>query len=129
MSEMLDLRDRELAEVARADDFIVSDRLISLLIAQVSESKALNAVFADILDPEGSEIYLKPAADYVVDGRTVPFAAVIESARRRGETAIGYRLAALHADAAQAYGVRLNPPKDAVLAFTPGDRIVVLAAG
>ena len=39
VSEMLDLRNRALAEVARADDFIVSDRLISLLMAQVAETK------------------------------------------------------------------------------------------
>ena len=94
VSEMLDLRDRALAEVARADDFIVSDRLISLMIAQVAENKHLNAVFGDLLDPAGSEIYLKPAGDYVALGRAVPFAAVIEAARRRGEIAFGYRIAA-----------------------------------
>ena len=30
VSEMLDVRNRDLAEVTRADDFIVSDRLVSL---------------------------------------------------------------------------------------------------
>ena len=62
---MLDVRNRELAEVTQADDFIVSDKLISLMLAQVSENKDLNAVFDDLFDPDGSEIYLKPAADYV----------------------------------------------------------------
>lgn len=127
VSEMLDLRDRALAEVARADDFIVSDRLISLMIAQVSENKHLNAVFADILDPEGSEIYLKPAADYVVTDRPVPYAAVVEAARRRGETAIGYRIAAQHEESDVAYGVRLNPRKDAMVTFEADDRVIVLA--
>ena len=65
VSEMLDVRNRHLAEVTRADDFIVSDRIVSLMLAQISENKALNAVFADLFDPEGSEIYLKPAGDYV----------------------------------------------------------------
>ena len=37
-SEMLDLRNRALAEVTRADDFIVSARLVSLLMAQVAEN-------------------------------------------------------------------------------------------
>ena len=68
VSEMLDIRNRNLAEVTQADDFIVSDRLVSLMLAQVSENKALNAVFADIFDPEGAEIYLKPATDYVTEG-------------------------------------------------------------
>jgi voltage-gated potassium channel Kch len=127
VSEMLDLRDRALAEVARADDFIVSDRLISLMIAQVAESKHLNAVFKDLLDPEGSEIYLKPAGDYVALGEAVPFAAVIEAARRRGEIAFGYRIAATAEDASAAYGVSVNPAKAATATFAAADRIVVLA--
>lgn len=127
VSEMLDLRDRALAEVARADDFIVSDRLISLMIAQVAESKHLNAVFEDLLDPDGSEIYLKPAGDYVVLGEPVPFAAVLEAARRRGEIAFGYRVAAVANDAAAAYGVSVNPARAVMVTFAAADRIVVLA--
>ena len=50
---MLDLRNRALAEVTRADDFIVSDRLVSLLMAQVAENPQLNAVFADLFDAGG----------------------------------------------------------------------------
>ncbi len=127
VSEMLDLRDRALAEVARADDFIVSDRLISLMIAQVAESKHLNAVFDDLLDPAGSEIYLKPAGEYVALGTEVTFAAVLEAARRRGEVAFGYRRAALATDASAAYGVTINPARTATLEFAIADRIIVLA--
>ena len=65
---MLDVRNRELAEVTRADDFIVSDQLISLMLTQISENRELDAVFADLFDPDGSEIYLKPAGDYVEPG-------------------------------------------------------------
>src|SRR6185436_19311497 len=53
VSEMLDVRNRELAEVTQADDFIVSNKLTSLMLAQVSENKELSAVFADLFDPEG----------------------------------------------------------------------------
>ena len=116
-----------LAEVARADDFIVSDRLVSLMIAQVAENKHLNAVFGDLLDPEGSEIYLKPAGDYVQLGQAVPFAAVIEAARRRGEIAFGYRIAAHRRGCLGAYGVSVNPAKTATVTFAAADRIVVLA--
>ena len=69
VSEMLDMRNRDLAEVTRADDFIVSDRLVSLLLTQIAENQDLTAVFADLFDAEGSELYLKPAADYVRLGR------------------------------------------------------------
>ncbi|MBI4731149.1 MAG: NAD-binding protein [Chloroflexi bacterium] len=109
VSEMLDLRNRQLAEVAKVDDFIVSDHLISLMMAQLSENPALFAVFADIFDPEGSEIYLKPVGGYVEPGRPVTFYTLVESARRRGETAIGYRLAGEAGDAEKSYGVHTNP--------------------
>ena len=84
------MRNRELAEVTKADDFIVSDKLISLLMSQVSENKYLMRVFEDLFDADGSEIYLKPAGSYVETGRPVNFYTVVESARRRGEVAIGY---------------------------------------
>ena len=127
VSEMLDLRNRNLADVTRADDFIVSDRLISLLLSQVSENKALNAVFADLFDPDGSEIYIKPALDYVKAGVAVNFYTVVEAARRRNEVAIGYRLAADANDAAKGYGVTVNPKKSERVTFTAEDRIVVVA--
>ena len=67
------MRNRALAEVTRADDFIVGDQLVSLLLTQISENKALNAVFSDLFDPEGSEIYLKPAKDYVQLDREIGY--------------------------------------------------------
>jgi hypothetical protein len=128
-SEMADVRNRSLAEVTRADDFIVSDRLISLLLTQVSENKQLNAVFADLFDAAGSEVYLRPVADYVATGRPVTVATIVEAARRLEEVAIGYRIRAESNDATRAYGVHVNPRKSATVTFHPDDKVIVLAAG
>ncbi len=127
VSEMLDIRNRNLAEVTRADDFIVSDKLISLMLAQVSENKALNSVFTDIFDPEGSEIYLKPANDYVKLNTEMDFFTIIESAARYGEVAIGYKLNQYAGDAEHAYGVIVNPTKTEKITFQENDLIVVVA--
>lgn len=127
VSEMLDLRNRELADVTRADDFIVSDQLISFLFAQISENRHLGVVFAELLDPEGAEIYLKPAEDYITPGRAVDFYTILEAARRRNESAIGYRLRALARDAGRSYGVVLNPNKSEKVSFAVGDKIIVVA--
>ena len=128
-SEMADVRNRTLAEVTRADDFIVSDRLISLMLTQVAEEKQLNAVFADLFDAEGSEVYLRPIADYVATGRAVTVATIVEAARRLDEVAIGYRIRAESNDASRAYGVHVNPRKATSISFEPGDRVIVLARG
>lgn len=127
VSEMLDIRNRNLAEVSQADDFIVSDKLISLMMAQVSENKALNSVFEDIFDTDGSEIYLKPMSEYVETGKSVNFYTVLESARKKNETAIGYRLAADAKMAAQGYGIHLNPDKSEKIIYAANDKIIVLA--
>ena len=127
VSEMLDIRNRNLAEVSQADDFIVSDKLISLMMAQVSENKALNSVFQDIFDTDGSEIYLKPMSEYVEPGKPVNFYTVLESARKKNETAIGYRLLADARNSAQAYGIHLNPDKSEKTIFAANDKIIVLA--
>ncbi len=127
VSEMLDVRNRDLAEVARADDFIVSDKLVSLMLAQVSESKALNAVFEDLFNPEGAEVYLKPASSYVQLGQSLTFYTVVQSARRRGEVALGYRLHAYANDRGKAYGVVINPDKADRIVFGEKDRVIVLS--
>lgn len=127
VSEMLDIRNRNLAEVSQADDFIVSDKLISLMMAQVSENKALNSVFQDIFDTDGSEIYLKPMAEYVETGKPVNFYTVLESARKKNETAIGYRLIADARNSSQAYGIHLNPDKSEKIIYAANDKIIVLA--
>jgi ion channel POLLUX/CASTOR len=129
ISEMLDLRNRELAEAANVDDFIVSEHLISLMLAQLSENSELLGVFADIFDPEGAEIYLKPISDYVATEQPVNFYTVTEAARRRGETAIGYRLMSESHDADKAYGVYTNPNKSKKVLFKPEDKLIVISEG
>jgi ion channel POLLUX/CASTOR len=127
VSEMLDLRNRELAEAAKVDDFIVSEHLISLMMAQLSENAELLDVFIDIFDPEGAEIYLKPISDYVATGQPVNFYTVTEAARRRGETALGYRLMSESHDSEKAYGVHTNPKKSEKVTFSAEDKIIVIA--
>jgi voltage-gated potassium channel Kch len=127
VSEMLDVRNRELAEVTGADDFIVSDHLASLMMCQVSENRDLSTVFEGLISAEGSELYLRPATDYVKPDVPLNFFTVVEAARRRCEVAVGYRLTAETADPASSYGVYLNPEKSRLVTFSGQDRLIVLA--
>ena len=127
VSEMLDLRNRELAEATQVDDFIVSEHLVSLMMSQLSENGELFDVFTDVFDPEGAEIYLKPISDYVSLGEAVNFYTVVEAARRRGETALGYRLEKEAGEAGKSYGVHTNPKKSEAVVFTSDDKVIVIA--
>lgn len=66
VSEMLDVKNRDLAVVTKADDFIVSDRLVSLFLTQLAKNKHLQNVFSDLFQAKGSEIYIKPMEDYII---------------------------------------------------------------
>ena len=127
VSEMMDLRNRALAQIARADDFIVSDKLVSLMMSQLSENKNLEQVFKVLFSSEGSEIYIRPMTDYVKLGSTVDFYTVLEAAAQRGETAIGYRLMKYADDKDKGYGVNVNPKKSEKHSFSENDMVVVLA--
>jgi voltage-gated potassium channel Kch len=127
VSELLDDRNRALAEVAHVDDVIVSDKILSLMLSQLAEDRRLEPVFVDLLDADGSEIYLRPAEWYVAPGATVSFATIVDAARRRGESAFGYRSVALVGSADLPSGVVVNPAKSAIFTVAPGDRVVVLA--
>lgn len=127
VSEMRDMRNREVGIVAKADDFIIGDNIISLIMAQIGENKALKTVFDLLFDSEGSEIYLKPITDYWKEGETVNFYDMVERAFNYNETAIGYRQISKKDSAENNFGVKLNPAKDQVIDFQEGDYLVVLA--
>jgi voltage-gated potassium channel Kch len=128
VSELLDARDVELAKAVQADDFIVSERLTSLMIAQLAENLELDAVFGDLFDHEGAEIRLRPARTYVTSGEPSTFAAAVGAAQARGEVAIGYRHVNGNASVAGS-GIALNPRKSDPVTFGERDELIVLVAG
>lgn len=128
VSEMIDVRNRELAEVTRADDFVVSNKLVSLMLAQASENDNLSAIFDDLLDEAGSEIYMRPVEHYIELGRPVNFYTVVEACRQRGEVPIGYvRRREGTVERRNLGGVVVNPKKSEALLYAHGDRFIVLA--
>jgi len=127
VSEMMDVKNKELANVTKVDDFIVSDQLISLILSQLSENKELKDVFMDILNAEGSEIYFKPITDYVKAESEVNFYTLVESASRKNEVALGYKIQKYTSNADKDYGVIINPAKSKKISFDKSDKIIVLA--
>lgn len=121
VSEIRDERNRPLVEIESVHDFIVSEKLVSLLMTQLSENPQLSVIFTDFFDEEGMEIYLKPAEDYVPLNTRVNFATVCESALRRGETAIGFKKADVNGE------VVVNPKKSQEIIFASSDAVIVIA--
>jgi voltage-gated potassium channel Kch len=116
VAEVVDSRNVDIARATGADDLVVSDRLSSLLIAQLAERPIISAVFEELFDPVGASIELRPADAYTSGSE--PFARVVAAASRQGEVAIGYRLADGQ--------VVVNPPKRSVVALGHADQVIVL---
>jgi len=129
VSEMLDDKNRKLAESTEADDFIVSDQLIGLMMSQISENKDLAEVFRYLFSSEGSEISLLPASWYIKPDIEINMHVLIEAAAKRSETVLGYRINSLAKDSAANYGIMLNPVKDKKFSLKADDFVIVLAEG
>lgn len=123
VTELLDVKDVELARVANPDDFIVSEQLASLLITQLAENPDLGPVFADLFDSFESELMLKPAHLYLSPGGSHAFGAAVTSARRHNEIAIGYRRHGRGADDGE---IVINPAKSEPIDLSEQDHLIVL---
>lgn len=126
VSEMIDDHNRELAETTDADDFIVSDKLVSLMLAQLAESAELSHVFAALLSSQGSELRLHPIEWYVKLGVPVDFNSVIAAARNHGDSAIGVRKPGQLIGKSNTDEVLLNPDRNHKSVYQKGDKLVVL---
>jgi hypothetical protein len=119
ISEILDPRTKDLISADDATDFVISNEITSMLLAQVAEARDVLAIYEDLFDPDGSEIYLKSVELYAPLGVPVPWRSVQRLAQRRGEVAIGcFRPGG---------APLLNPDPRKNIAYKPGDKIVVLA--
>ncbi len=130
ITELRDQHDVGLAPPNSVGDFIVGDNLVSLLMTQLSEDRELYPVFVDLLDPEGAEIYCKPASWFGVSTAhevRVPFGALVAAGIERGDCVIGYRVARLSQDPSAGFGVRINPAKAEMVTLGSSDQVIVIA--
>jgi len=72
-------------------------------------------------------IYLKSIGDYVRAGVSANFYTVTKAARRKGQTAIGYRISAESKNVEKECGVYINPKKSEMVTFNSNEKIIVIA--
>ena len=118
VAELLEQRHGVLAHATGVDDFIVSDELTSLMIAQVSERNELATFFQRLFEGDGATIEVVPADSWGA-ASCRNFGDIVASASMQTMSAFGYRRAI---DGA----VVLNPDKDAPLELTSADGVVVV---
>jgi hypothetical protein len=127
LTEVLDIRDVQLARVAGAEDFIVSERITGLMLAQLAEVPEREKVFADLFETTGSEVCMRPISDYAQPQPGTHYGAYVAAAHRAGHLAIGYRsTGARGKDLASA--IHLDPPKSAPVDLKEDDRLIIIVS-
>ena len=128
ITEILESENQSLVAHAGVNDFIISNRFISMLVAQISEDADIKPVYDDLFQEDGSEIYLKPAPLYFSElPIEVTYADMIHVCQQREEVCLGVKLKALEDDMSQNLGVKLIPEKNKVYRLNAEDTLVVLA--
>ncbi len=126
VGEILHASNKELTESTRTvRDVIISQTLVSKMIAQICRDPLIEAALMDFFDEQGAEIYLKPVGLYTGQISEVSFGELLAASIRRGEVAIG--VDATNEEYPSVYDIALNPKKSERFQITPWTRIVVLA--
>lgn len=128
ITEILDSQNDALVAKAGVQDVIISNRLVSMIMAQISESRDIEKVYDDIFQENGSEIYLKPAKLYFEKlPMPVTFADMMANAQKRSEVCIGVKIKALETNKESNNGITLIPEKNTTYDLREDDSLVVLA--
>ncbi len=128
ITQILNSENQEIITQTDVDDFIISNKLITMILAQLSEQPLIKKFYDDIFSEDGSEIYVKPI-DLYTDSFPLKtnFGDLIKLVDQRDEVCLGIRIAALSKDSDKNFGVTLNLPKDKEIELTASDFLVVLS--
>lgn len=123
IAEIADVTNSEIVDLAKVDDFIISELIANKMLVQISENRYLKAIFDHLLSDEGSEIYLKPIHDYIKKNSPVNFYTLSQAAISRHEIAIGYKQYLTNGS----NHIDLNPDKQTILSFSERDCLIVIS--
>lgn len=129
ITQVLNSENQEIIHQTDVDDFIISNKLITMILAQLSEEPLIKVFYDDIFSEDGSEIYIKPAELYFKSfPQKLRFAELYALANQRdSEICLGIRKGNLSKDPSRNFGVTLNPAKDDMIEITKNDFLVVLS--
>ena len=128
ITEVMDSDNTELVLKSGVKDFLISNQFVSKILAQVSQEPSVMAVYDELFQPDGSEIYVKPVSLYF-DGlpRAVKVADIMRMAQHRAEICLGVKVHAEEQSSDLNFGVYIIPARDRVFTLQEGDALIVLA--
>lgn len=129
VSEVLDTSNLELFNHMGISDFLLSNRLISIFLTQLSKQPELIEVYDRLLSKDGAEIYIKPFSNYLEKPTgEYTFADLLLLGQQCNDIVIGYKqVLAKPKENGRNYEITLNPPKNQKSNLTDKDFLVVIS--
>jgi hypothetical protein len=129
VSEVMDTSNLELFDHMGISDFLLSNRLISIFLTQLSKQPELIEVYDRLLSKDDSEIYIKPLSNYLENpDNEYTFADLMLLGQQCGDIVIGYKYAlSKPKENGRNYEIVLNPSKTKKFRLTDKDYLVVIS--
>ena len=129
IAEIINTEDTDLVIKAGVKDFLLSNQLVSKILAQVSQEPDVMSIYQDLFSAEGSELYIKPISLYFPEEKLadVTFADCVLAAQSRDELCIGVKIKAEANNKAQMFGIKLIPSLEQKFMLSSEDTLIVLA--
>ena len=129
IAEIVNSEDIDLVVKAGVKDCLLSNQLVSKILAQVSQESDVMLIFDELFSAEGSELNIKPISLYFPPEhlRKLTFADCILAAQACDELCIGVRTTAKEDNQEKEFEINILPSLDQVFNFIPDDSLIVLA--
>ncbi len=75
----------------QVSEYVLSNEMVSMALAMVSEDPAVNTILAELFAEQGNELYVHSAARYLRENETLNMYDITRRARQKREVVIGYK--------------------------------------
>ena len=128
ITEVADSENIEIIQEAGVKDFLISNRFVSKIYAQVSEEPDVLKIYEDLFSEEGCEVYLKPVKLFLSAlPDKISFGELCAAALNRNESCFGIRIMDEEKDETRNYGIYINPAKNIQFTLKESDQLITLA--
>jgi ion channel POLLUX/CASTOR len=90
VSEILDPRTIEVMSLTKCSDSVVGNKLVSMMLAQISEARDIGYVIEDLFSAEGCEMHCKDVRMFCAPDETLSFWDLVGRCQQRNMTLMGW---------------------------------------
>jgi hypothetical protein len=132
VSEILDPRTQDIMSLTKCSDSVVGNKLVSMILAQISEERDVGYVIEDLFSADGCEMHCKDIRMFCAPDEKLSFWDMLNRCQQRGMTLMGWIRKDMNPETSEWEAV-INPAdKDTKLSWNGcdpplGDLLIVIS--